>query len=63
MSMGSFPIVVFNDVATEKEIEYVQNQSRMKVCTVVERMMFLFEACLSFNIYSCIQIKPHSSHF
>ena len=32
MSVGAFPVVIFHDVATENEIEYMQNQVRKQVC-------------------------------
>ena len=31
MSVGAFPVVVFHDVATEKEIAYMQREVRKQV--------------------------------
>ena len=33
MSVGAFPVVVFHDVATEKEIAYMQREVRKQVST------------------------------
>ena len=33
MSVGAFPVVVFHDVATEKEIAYMQREVRKQVRT------------------------------
>ena len=42
MSVGAFPVVVFHDVATEKEIAYMQKEVRKQVRIYNINFMYMF---------------------